>query len=508
MGLSCTRSPAADSVPTQPPDTSRSLLGFATVSINPPAAANRIEQVQLFPRTVTAVSGQRIFFTAVALDHAGRPVPARLQFRVRNQAVGAISQNGLLLVGQTAGLYNDVVEVTARDGERLIQALGSVEVLRGQAGLAGRLQNLVVYPRTVIVQPGQTVGLGALGWDETGRFVQNLEFRWVVSNPAAGRIDQFGFFTGGAAPEAFPDVITVTATQRGATPPAQLSATVSVIVRVESVGSSALGSLIVIPGGLVLAPGQQGVLTARAFDHAGHEARTVRFDWKASPEAGSFSRPGLFVAAAQAGVHPEGITVTAVQDAPSGPVVLETHAAVTVRAIVNPRLSQGMVFPETATVLPGRQLVFTASGQDAAGSTVPAVATWSVTDPRAGTITGEGIFTSGRLPGTYKDALRVQLNQRIGGEEFTALAFATVVVPGALERLEIQPDRAELGPGEALIFKVVGYDAQGVAIPQLRTRWSVTDPTIGRIDQAGVFVAGSRPGIYLDAIKVSVTSTS
>ncbi len=476
----------------------------ASVSIQGSTAVAGIDHLEIYPRTLTAVIGQRVFITALAVDDTGKPTQARFQWRVANPAVGSISQSGLLSIGQTPGRYVDVVQVSTRVGSQLFQASATVEVFSQQANAVGKLQTLVVYPKQLIVQPGQTVGIGALAWDEAGRFIQNLTFVWAMSEPRAGAVDNVGFFTGGRIPGDYPDAITLVATQQTAEGPVQQRATVSVSVRAEHVETYALTSVVLVPGALVLTPGQQGFLTARAFDSSGHEVRDARLDWSADPNVGTLTRPGVFTAGNQLGSFPQAVTVRATQ----GAIVMSATTTVTVRAArTDQPLAIVELFPSAATLQLGQQFVFQVVGRDTDGAPVGAKVQWAVVDSRSGKFNAAGAFTAGLVPGVYERAIRVDLTQTVGQTVTTRSAFATISIPGALSRVEIRPDRAEVASGQSQAFRAVAFDAQGIEVPNIRTVWSLRDLAVGTIDQTGLFVAGKTAGSYENVINVSVSVT-
>ena len=67
---------------------------------------------------------------------------------------------------------------------------------------------------------------------------------------------------------------------------------------------------------------------------------------------------------------------------------------------------------------------------------------WTITDESAGSVTQAGLFTAGKVPGTFSDAVEVQVTQG----ELVRTATATVTVtPGPLEQVVIAPDPTEIG---------------------------------------------------------------
>jgi hypothetical protein len=125
-----------------------------------------------------------------------------------------------------------------------------------------------------------------------------------------------------------------------------------------------------------------------------------------------------------------------------------------------------------------------------------------VEDPKVGSITATGVFTSSLQPGIYRDAIRLELAQEQDGRTITLTQHATVSITARLARLEIQPARITVASGQSIPLRAVGYDEEGLEMPSLRLRWTVASPSVGRISPAGVFTPSALPGTYVDAVKV------
>ena len=61
--------------------------------------------------------------------------------------------------------------------------------------------------------------------------------------------------------------------------------------------------------------------------------------------------------------------------------------------------------------------------------------------------------------------------------------------------------------GRTVHFGVTGRDENGIVLPGLVARWSVSAVEIGTIDAFGNFTAGEVPGLYQDAIRAEVVQT-
>ncbi|MEE9199563.1 MAG: hypothetical protein V3U26_07195 [Dehalococcoidia bacterium] len=206
-------------------------VAYASVVVEPAQLGVVPDTIQISPLSATLVPGQRFLFTAVALDSEARPVEdVQLRWVVADSLAGTISSSGLFTGGDLLGSYPDAVQVSAISGGATATASASVEVVSPAQAEARLLDTVVVYPSEITVRPGQIVGLGALGWDDRGRIVQSVQMRWDMVEPAAGDVDQFGFFTSSRTPGEYPAAIEVTAVQDTPEGPRERRAVVSVTV--------------------------------------------------------------------------------------------------------------------------------------------------------------------------------------------------------------------------------------------------------------------------------------
>jgi hypothetical protein len=506
----------------------KTLTAFASLSIEPARENVAVDHIQVSPQDATLIPGERFLFTAIAIDSQGKPVrDIHFRWRVRNSYAGDITSSGLFTAGASPGTYLDTVEVSVVSTWGTTITNASVTIIRRDQAEARLLSSVIVYPSDITVRPGQVVGLGALGWDASGRFVQNLRLNWSIVEPGAGNVDQFGFFSASDGPGPYPNAIRVTAIQQTPQGSIEREAFVSVTVS-ETARRGVLNRVVVIPRAVTLIPGQRVNFITRAFDESGQRVSNISLDWEVTQTgAGHIERPSQFVAGSQLGSYPQALRVVATQLAPDlalggtlpsvgstlpfaqGPVQAETTITVTVvppRPIGN--LSSVRLTPGVVTLNPGQRFVFSISGLDSSGHVVQATVLREVVDPTAGSINNAGVFTTGQEPGIYSDAIRVQLTQENGDKRIVVEVFATVNILGPLETLEISPSTADLEPGQSIRLHANGYDANGLRIPTLHLRWSVENPQAGTITESGAFTAGANPGMYSDTVKLIAVDVS
>ena len=461
----------------------------------------------LSPQNITVAPGGELVFAAVALDESGRPIAgANFDWRVKDPGVGVEDSKGLFSAGLETGAFPDSIEVEATAGGGSASSTASL-IITDEPELDERvLQTLVVYPPQINVRAGQIIGLGAVGWDESGRFVQALDFRWTMAEARAGKVDQFGFFTTALAAGDYPDAIEVTATQGEGEAAVSKRVFVSVTIS-DQVRPGVLDLVVVIPGKVTLNAGQRVRFIARAFDEVGRRADGVSYDWQVSdPAAGDLEGPGSFVAGSEPGEHSNAVRVKATQLTSEGLVMAEATVAVTVKAKTptSPHvLASVRVLPMEVTLSPGQLFIFSARGLDADGVQVPVQAVWKVASQEAGSFDASPVFTAGSQPGTYKDAVVVELTQNQLVAEKTLTGFATVKIVGPLVRVEISPRTVTVRAGESVRFKAVGFDASGLRVTAVRLSWGLEDQSAGTINVVGIFTAGPNPGRYDDVIIVT-----
>src|SRR5207249_4106939 len=141
------------------------------------------------------------------------------------------------------------------------------------------------------------------------------------------------------------------------------------------------------------------------------------------------------------------------------------------------------VTPASASVNINQSQTFTAQVKDSCGNATTGAVTWSITNPSAGVIDANGVFTANVNAGTYNNVVKAVVNGISG--------FATVTVnPDPLAAITISPDPGNVNTGTSGQFTASGKDQWGNLLTVSPT-WSL-DPScvIGSINSAtGVFTA-------------------
>jgi len=141
---------------------------------------------------------------------------------------------------------------------------------------------------------------------------------------------------------------------------------------------------------------------------------------------------------------------------------------------------------------------FTAEGRDARGALFAITPTWSVV-ASGGTIDTTGLFTAGAVAGSYFNTVRATEGDVSGN------ASVNVTLPPlspALKTITVTPAGPDTLPATtSRQFLAVGKDSAGRVVP-FTPVWSVIAGG-GSINNAGLFTAGTVPGIYINTIKAS-----
>jgi hypothetical protein len=87
-----------------------------------------------------------------------------------------------------------------------------------------------------------------------------------------------------------------------------------------------------------------------------------------------------------------------------------------------------------------------------------------------------------------------------------AYSFALLTSPTGiqLDRIVVSPETFTLAPGGVQQFSVKAFDQFSNEIKDFTPRWTVAEG-VGRVDENGIFIAGSGAGSYKDAVKVEAT---
>ncbi|MFN7131943.1 MAG: right-handed parallel beta-helix repeat-containing protein, partial [Myxococcales bacterium] len=201
--------------------------------------------------------------------------------------------------------------------------------------------------------------------------------------------------------------------------------------------------------------------------------RGIPYSWAVVNGGGTINSAGRFSAVCQLGTYTNSIQAIAGGVPGATDVTIIPGVAASV-----------VVSPLTATIDINQSQTFAASARDSCGNTTSGTVTWAITNPRAGVIDANGVFTANVYSGTYTDVVRETINGIHG--------YASVEVrPDPVAFILVSPDPATVNVNTTAQFTATGRDNWGNTVPVTPT-WSL-DPscTVGSINAStGVFTAG------------------
>ena len=162
---------------------------------------------------------------------------------------------------------------------------------------------------------------------------------------------------------------------------------------------------------------------------------------------------------------------------------------------------------------PGETRRLVALAVDANGVAIPNLKfKWEMLEPLAGSISQDGRLTASANIGTFPSAIQVTLvpeKEDIGEKISTSLDVLIIDSAGLAQQISatVLPKVISLRPKEEIRFTSMVLDRRGNQIPTLEPRWEILDARAGVISNDGRFKAGEEPGIYSDAIHVSMGVT-
>ncbi len=483
------------------------LIASASVLItaDPDEPTAEVDSIAVTPGAVVADPGETVQLSAVAYGQGGEELPdVEVVWSIADPRAGTIAADGKFRAGTTPGEYADSVSATGIQntpaGIRYSTGFASVTVV-GVARVL-RLASVAAIPGSAVLVRHQIYRMRAIGLDENGLVIPGVRFVWKLNDARLGRINDIGYLTVDGDEGRYPDVVSVTGIWEGVTKTA--SSDVTVVTTPERDGFLAVHAL---PQRFFLNPGDRMQLRAVALNGLGELAAGTVLRWSmADAAAGSIDGAGNFVAAAVPGVYTESVRVEAVLSGESGFVTAVDYASVVIREIREPeRLKSVSVMPDVIVVPSGGRVTLRIMALDEAGAAVENVTLhWEAVDPKAGEVSPLGSFRAGDAAGRYTDALSVRVEQTIGGETVEQVRTVDVVVTGTLSTAEISPSLAVVASGRTVHFSVVGWDENDVRLPGLVVIWSISDDSIGKMDNFGNFTAGRVAGLYEGAVRARI----
>ncbi len=407
-----------------------------------------LQQVTLTPSSITVAPGATRQFTATGLMSDGNTSAINAVFTATG---GAITSGGLYTAGSTPGTF----EVIARVSGGTLADTAVVTIATTQP--VPVLQQVILTPASVSLQTGNSQQFSASGRMSDGSTTSVN----VVYTETGGSITAGGLYTAGSSPGTFQ----VIARESGGT----LADTATVTITPPP---PVLQQVILTPASVSLQTGnsQQFSASGRMSDGS-----TTSINVVYTETGGSITAGGLYTA----GSTPGTFHVIARL---SGGTLADT-ALVTITA-APPVLQAVVLSPASASIQVGATRQFSATGRMSDGSTTSINVVYTET---GGSITANGLYTAGSVPGTF------QVIARESGGTLADTAVVTITtVPPVLQAVVLTPPSASVQTGNTRQFSASGQMSDG-STASISVVYSATG---GSITAGGLYTAGSSTGTF------------
>ena len=269
-----------------------------------------LEQVLLSPRTATLGIGESQKFSVQTVDAYGNPIPnTRLTWDAA-QAVGVLTDDGILTAGTLADTFDQGVKVTVVRGSISTGATASVTVNPGPL-------NTVSIPSVVEVAAGITEQLEAIATDQYGNRLDHAEVTWTMTNSDAGSITPSGNLTAGAVVGSFQSVTQARAKQGDL---------ITIAVSSVTVIPGPLEQVVIAPNPAIIGMGMTQQFVAVGADRFGNRVSGLDLTWSVQGGGGAMDSNGLYIAGTDPGIYVKTVKAVATQNG----VTRSASASVTV----------------------------------------------------------------------------------------------------------------------------------------------------------------------------------
>lgn len=468
--------------------------------------APTMETITVLPQTIVLDRGDSQQMSAQVYSPDGTMIgEAELIWSMVDPRAGVVSKDGWLVAGTSPGEFADAVSVTAiqntPEGVRHLAGYASLTVV-GDLDFP-TLDTITILPPNPTLLPEQIYRMRAVGFDEDGALIPDVNFVWQVHVPELGRINELGYLTILKGTQGkYLEAVSVTGIWQG-----KRLNTITDISIIQAPEADDFLRVHALPQRFQLDPGDRLQLRAVALNGLGELVAGTQIRWSmVTPEAGVVDGSGLFVAGREPGIYTEAVRVEAVVPGERGFVQAEDYATLVIRREKEARpLTRLSVEPRRILIAPGGRSTLFTRALDESGQVAKNVdISWEVVDEGAGEISQLGAFVAGKTPGTYPDSIKVTATQETNGDVVSKASSVNVVITGQLTSASVSPAVAVIAPRQRLHFSLVGRDENGVELPGLVVIWSVEDDSIGSIDPFGNFLSGANPGLYENVVTAEV----
>lgn len=404
-------------------------------------------------------------FSATPLDQYGDPFPAIVTWNNSNSFVGNIDSS----TGLFTALHTGTTIITATSGN--VSKSTTLTV----TPLVPILTTIIVSPANISIVANNAAIFTATTLDQLNNPI-SATVTWSSSNPTIGIVDQNGVFLALSQ-----GTTIITATSEDGTISGIAVANVTPAAPVEI---PVLTKITISPLSTSLAVGIGTIFVASTLDQFNNPiSATVIWD-SSNPNIGTIDQNGIFYALSP-GITT--ITATSEDETVSGVAIANVTTAI---PSAQPILTRITVSPLITSLTVDNSTIFTASTLDQFGNSIYATVIWGSTNSNVGMINQNGVFTA-ISPG-ITTITATNEDETISG---VAIANVTPSIPAiqpVLTRITISPLTITTAVNNSTIFVATTLDQFNNPIYSPVT-WSSSNPTVGTIDQNGIFTALS-PG--------------
>jgi hypothetical protein len=419
--------------------------------------------VEVKPNPATVVPGGSIRFSVEVKDSIGNVVsPDDIKWVVVPKRIGKISKEGLFLASRERGA--GIVRALVKVGEEKGVGHAVVKIKKSEEN-QGTLVKVV--PRRSFVKIGGKKEFKVKFFGPDGGEIENPELTFKVVPKEMGTITQDGVFQAG---NEYGRVNIIVLAKKG-----ELEGVGRALVIIGHPGRYL--PVKIIPKHAIVEPNER---IKFKFEILGAKPEgEVKVKWEVTPkEMGIITQDGGFQAGEKRGRCFVRVIVKAGEK-------VGTDRAIVI--IGKPKKFRVRIFPKQIAIRPMDEVKFYAEVRDREGNIVDLPVEWRVKPKEKGKIDPTGLFKAGTEVGRCQVIAVIPPRFGIGRD------IAQVIIHRLL-RVKIKPKHAQVEVNGTFQFEVEVKDRTG-NIVDIPIEWIVRPPVMGKIDENGLFTAGSKPGV-------------
>ena len=371
--------------------------------------------------------------------------------------------------------------------------------------------SISITPEEIVLKVGESIQLDAKTIDKNSQIIPNSEIVWNLSDPRSGSITKEGIFTAGRNSGTFTQAISVVSVQNSPKGIHYTSKSISVTVIGET-KIRHLSYIDILPSNPTVVRHQIRKLQAVGYDENGVIIPGVKFIWKLEkPEIGKLNQLGYLTVEGIPEKYTNAISVTGIWKNTEIKTSNHINIIESSRTFddynVQALPQKFYTYPEDKIHL--RAIALNGLGEIASGTQLR----WEMVNRTAGSIDGNGNFIAGTVPGIYPESIKVEAvipseNGFVKTHDYSSVVIRNVSKLGPLEYIEIMPNSIAIEPESKIIIRAIGKDKNGRTVETSNRTWKIFNNDIGTIDELGIFKSSMIPGIYPNALEISLIQNS